>query len=248
MMSLFVFFTTTMSVSFTLRETQTRMLKFTEHLQHHARHRLRTFQLIFVHVIESLVFVPIMIGILFSLFEFYDDQLLAFMFLILVWLCELFTLISVPTPISMKFLPRFFLLYFLVFHIYFFSYAYGFSYLALSTTAAFMQHLILYFWNLFEGTVQSPVLSMNISVSFATVNDRQSQLQHHPDFHITSSTILASTLHITGLNTRNEGSVNNVLASGPGFRIRLGSEQAIPADGVEPPGPQQCMGSDNLAG
>jgi hypothetical protein len=29
MMSLFVFFTTTMSVSFTLRETQTRMLKFT---------------------------------------------------------------------------------------------------------------------------------------------------------------------------------------------------------------------------
>uniref|UniRef100_A0A3Q7FZV4 Uncharacterized protein n=1 Tax=Solanum lycopersicum TaxID=4081 RepID=A0A3Q7FZV4_SOLLC len=58
MMSLFVFFTTTMSVSFTLRETQTRMLKFTVQLQHHARHRLPTFQLIFVHVIESLVFVP----------------------------------------------------------------------------------------------------------------------------------------------------------------------------------------------
>jgi len=28
----------------------------------------------------------------------------------------------------------------------------GFSYLALSTTAAFMQHLILYFWNRFEVT------------------------------------------------------------------------------------------------
>lgn len=79
----------------------------------------------------------------------------------------------------MKFFPRFFLLYFLVFHIYFFSYTYGmsqsllvhkfmtltsfacnhavvflsgFSYLALSTTAAFMQHLILYFWNRFEVT------------------------------------------------------------------------------------------------
>ncbi|CAN1760968.1 Membralin-like protein At1g60995 [Linum perenne] len=125
MMSLFVFFTTTMSVSFTLRETQTRMLKFTVQLQHHARHHLPTFQLIFVHVIESLVFVPIMIGILFFLFEFYDDQLLAFMVLILVWLCELFTLISVRTPISMKFFPRFFLLYFLAFHIYFFSYTYG---------------------------------------------------------------------------------------------------------------------------
>lgn len=57
--SLFVFFTTTMSVSFTLRETQHRMLKFTVHLQHHARHRLPTFRLIFVHVVESLVFVPV---------------------------------------------------------------------------------------------------------------------------------------------------------------------------------------------
>ncbi|KAG8097721.1 hypothetical protein GUJ93_ZPchr0013g34912 [Zizania palustris] len=150
LMSLFVFFTTTMSVSFTLRETQSRMLRFTVQLQHHARHQLPTFQLIFVHVIESLVFVPIMIGILFFLFEFYDDQLLAFLVLTLVWLCELFTMISVRTPISMQFFPRFFLLYFLVFHIYFFSYTYGFSYLAFSATAAFMQHLILYFWNRFE--------------------------------------------------------------------------------------------------
>jgi hypothetical protein len=125
LMSLFVFFTTTMSVSFTLRETQSRMLRFTVQLQHHARHQLPTFQLIFVHVIESLVFVPIMIGILFFLFEFYDDQLLAFLVLTLVWLCELFTMISVRTSISMQFFPRFFLLYFLVFHIYFFSYTYG---------------------------------------------------------------------------------------------------------------------------
>ncbi|KAF8412038.1 hypothetical protein HHK36_004598 [Tetracentron sinense] len=205
MMSLFVFFTTTMSVSFTLRETQARMLKFTVQLQHHARHRLPTFQLIFVHVIESLVFVPIMIGILFFLFEFYDDQLLAFMVLILVWLCELFTLISVRTPISAKFFPRFFLLYFLVFHIYFFSYAYGFSYLAFSTTAAFMQHLILYFWNRFEV----PALQR-------FTQNRRSQLQQHPDFHITSSTILASTLHITRLNMRNPGPVNSDPGPRPG--------------------------------
>ncbi|XP_060186049.1 membralin-like protein At1g60995 [Lycium barbarum] len=209
MMSLFVFFTTTMSVSFTLRETQTRMLKFTVQLQHHARHRLPTFQLIFVHVIESLVFVPIMIGILFFLFEFYDDQLLAFMVLIFVWLCELFTLISVRTPISMKYFPRFFLLYFLVFHIYFFSYSYGFSYLALSTTAAFMQHLILYFWNRFEV----PALQR-------FMQSRRSHFQQHPDFHITSSTILASTLHITRLNARSPGAPTNVdMPPGPGPRI-----------------------------
>ncbi|XP_074311670.1 membralin-like protein At1g60995 isoform X2 [Silene latifolia] len=185
-------------VSFTLRETQTRMLKFTVQLQHHARRRLPTFQLIFVHVIESLVFVPIMIGILFFLFEFYDNQLLAFKVLILVWLCELFTLISVRTPISMKFFPRFFLLYFLVFHIYFFSYAYGFSYMALSTTAAFVQHLIMYFWNRFEV----PALQRFLQ-------NRRTQMQQHPDFHITSSTILASTLHITRLNTRNNAPANS---------------------------------------
>ncbi|KAG9132077.1 hypothetical protein Leryth_026647 [Lithospermum erythrorhizon] len=209
MMSLFVFFTTTMSVSFTLRETQTRMLKFTVQLQHHARHRLPTFQLIFVHVIESLVFVPIMIGILFFLFEFYDDQLLAFMVLILVWLCELFTLISVRTPISMKFFPRFFLLYFLVFHIYFFSYAYGFSYLALSTAAAFMLHLILYFWNRFEV----PALQRFIQ-------NRRSHFQQNPEFHITSNTILASTLHIRRLNTRNPAAINTEMGSaGPSPRI-----------------------------
>ncbi|XP_027362182.1 membralin-like protein At1g60995 isoform X4 [Abrus precatorius] len=225
MMSLFVFFTTTMSVSFTLRETQTRMLKFTVQLQHHARHRLPTFQLIFVHVIESLVFVPIMIGILFFLFEFYDDQLLAFMVLILVWLCELFTLISVRTPISMKFFPRFFLLYFLVFHIYFFSYAYGFSYLALSTTAAFMQHLILYFWNRFEV----PALQR-------FMQNRRSQLQQHPDFHITSSTILASTLHITRLNTRNQGLSYTDFPTGAGFRP--GFDQSMPQNGQGVADPQ----------
>nr|CAD1828212.1 unnamed protein product [Ananas comosus var. bracteatus] len=183
-MSLFVFFTTTMSVSFTLRETQSRMLKFTVQLQHHARHQLPTFQLIFVHVIESLVFVPIMIGILFFLFEFYDDQLLAFLVLTLVWLCELFTMISVRTRISMQFFPRFFLLYFLVFHIYLFSYAYvRFSYLAFSATAAFMQHLILYFWNRFEV----PALHRFI----------RSRGQLH-----LSSTIYTSTLHIARLNVR----------------------------------------------
>lgn len=159
-----------------------------------------------------------MIGILFFLFEFYDDQLLAFMVLILVWLCEIFTLISVRTPISMKFFPRFFLLYFLVFHIYFFSYAYGFSYLALSTTAAFMLHLILYFWNRFEV----PALQRFLQI-------RRSQMQQHPDFHITSSTILTSTLHITRLNTRVPGPIRIDAASGSRtLRLRPNVDVPVP--------------------
>jgi len=190
-----------MSVSFTLRETQSRMLKFTVQLQHHARHHLPTFQLIFVHVIESLVFVPIMIGILFFLFEFYDDQLLAFLVLTLVWLCELFTMISVRTPLSMQFFPRFFLLYFLVFHIYFFSYAHGFSYFAFSTTAAFMQHLILFFWNRYEVPALQRFMRNRV------------QLQHQTGVQITSSTILTSTLHIARVNMTNSNILNNNLGT-----------------------------------
>ncbi|MBA0549598.1 hypothetical protein Golob_020620, partial [Gossypium lobatum] len=279
MMSFFVFFTTTMSVSFTLRETQTRMLKFTVQLQHHARHRLPTFQLIFVHVIESLVFVPIMIGILFFLFEFYDDQLLAFMVLILVvgpvggvysrhkfeqngkisqpvllelrckcrtWVCVRH---GVRTPISMKFFPRFFSLYFLVFHIYFFSYAYGFSYLALSTAAAFMQHLILYFWNRFEVMIIEKAGNLLFYTVVPAVQrfmqNRRSQLQQHPDFHITSSTILASTLHIRRLNTRNPGLANTDPSSG--LESRTVSDQAMPANVArEATGPQGNAGNNNV--
>ncbi|XP_074568729.1 membralin-like protein At1g60995 isoform X2 [Curcuma longa] len=196
-MSLFVFFTTTMSVSFTLRETQSRMLRFTVQLQHHARNHLPTFQLIFVHVIESLVFVPIMIGILFFLFEFYDDQLLAILVLTLVWLCELFTMISVRTTISMQFFPRFFLLYFLVFHIYFFSYPHGFSYVAFSAMAAFMQHLILYFWNRFEV----PALQRFMRT--------RTQLQQQTGVQITSSAIYTSTFHIARVSIPNRNPFGN---------------------------------------
>lgn len=53
------------------------------------------------------------------------------------------------------------------------------------------------------------------------MQNRRSQLQQHPDFQITSSTILASTLHITRL------------ATGPG--LRAGSDQAVPANGAEVP-------------
>ncbi|XP_077253774.1 S3 self-incompatibility locus-linked pollen protein isoform X2 [Tasmannia lanceolata] len=232
-MSLFVFFTTTMSVSFTLRETQSRMLKFTVQLEHHARYRLPTFQLIFVHVIESLVFVPIMIGILFFLFEFYKDQLLAFMVLVLVWLCELFTLISVRTPVSIQFFPRFFLLYFLVFHIYFFSYAYGFSYLAFATTASFMYHLILYFWNRFEV----PALERFMR--------SRSQLQQpqQPGIHITSS-ILTSALNIARVNPV---PADNELrpGSGPGPRHGLDQARLGNAEGVEITGAQELPATHN---
>ncbi|CAA6671836.1 unnamed protein product [Spirodela intermedia] len=218
-MSLFVFFTTTMSVSFTLRETQSRMLKFTATTSCQAQSP--NFPVDFVHVIESLVFVPIMIGILFFLFEFYDDQMLAFLVLALVWLCELFTMISVRTPISMQFFPRFFLLYFLVFHIYFFSYSYGFSYLALFTTAAFMQHLILYFWNHYEV----PALHRFMS--------SRSHLQQQAGVQITSSTIVTSTLHIARVNMGNQGILGTDPGIDPGPQMGLNPLEPDPDESTE---------------
>eukprot|EP00271_Cylindrocystis_brebissonii_P008143 TRINITY_DN2215_c5_g1_i1.p1 TRINITY_DN2215_c5_g1~~TRINITY_DN2215_c5_g1_i1.p1 ORF type:complete len:739 (-),score=69.72 TRINITY_DN2215_c5_g1_i1:1442-3658(-) len=146
--SLLVFFTTTTSVSFILHETQARMLKFTLQLQHHARHRLPTFRLIFVHVMGLLVFVPVMTGVFFLLLELFHDQLLAFMLLTLVWLCEVFTMISTrQSEPATRFFPRFFFLYVMAFNIYFFSFTNGFSYLAFFTMVAFLHHSVLFFWN-----------------------------------------------------------------------------------------------------
>ena len=148
--TLFLFFTTTTLVSFTLRETQERMLKFTYHLQHQVRNNLPLGPLVFTHVVESLVFVPIMVGILFFLFEFFSDQLLAFMVLSVVWICEVFSVLAVRTTLSTRFFPRIFFLYLSLFHIYFFSFPYGFSYLALTVCVAFLMHAVMLCFNRWE--------------------------------------------------------------------------------------------------
>ena len=67
----------------------------------------------------------IMIGILFFLFEFYDDQLLAFMVLILVWLCELFTLIrSLSLSLSMIYVYIYISIYIYIYILCMFVYVY----------------------------------------------------------------------------------------------------------------------------
>lgn len=87
------------------------------------------------------------VGMLFFLFEFYGDQLLAFMLLALVWICELFSAITLRTRSTVRYFPRIFLLLFSCFHAYFFSFPSGFAYLALTTAVAFMHLAMLWFWN-----------------------------------------------------------------------------------------------------
>jgi Tumour-associated protein len=91
----FLFFITTKLVSFTLRETQGRMLDFTHHLQECFRDNRPVIQLVTTHVVENLVFVPVMVGMIFFLIKFYrGDMFLAFLVLSLVWVCESLSLVG----------------------------------------------------------------------------------------------------------------------------------------------------------
>lgn len=93
--TLFIFFLTTSLVSFTFQETQDRMLEFTLQLQTYVRARLPLGGLIVRHILENVVFVPVMVGMVFFLIEFYEgDKFLAFMVLSMVWIAEVFSAIS----------------------------------------------------------------------------------------------------------------------------------------------------------
>jgi len=149
--SLFIFFLTTSLVSFTLQETQDRMLEFTLQLKDRVRNRLPLAGLVVRHVLENLVFVPIMVGMIFFLIEYYGgDKFLAFSVLSMVWLCEVFSAISIRSIQGIHFFPRVFFLYFTLFHVYFFSCPVGFTYASLASTVLFLFHTILFFWNRYE--------------------------------------------------------------------------------------------------
>ncbi|KAJ4717208.1 S3 self-incompatibility locus-linked pollen 3.15 protein [Melia azedarach] len=75
------------------------------------------------------------------------------------------------------------------------------------------------------------------------MQNKRSYFQPHPDFHVTSSTILASTLHITRLNTRNPGLSNSEMIFGSGSRY--GSNQAMLANRQDAPEPERSE-NDNL--
>ena len=90
----FLFFIITTLVSRILHESQGRMLDFTHSLAEHVRTNRPVTPLVARHVVDNLVFVPIMVGMIFFLIEFYQgDKLLAFMVLSLVFVCESFSVV-----------------------------------------------------------------------------------------------------------------------------------------------------------
>jgi hypothetical protein len=76
----FLFFISTTLINYILRETQERMVRFTFLFQYHITHRIPYIMLVATHVIGTLVFVPILMGIYFFLFEFFSDQLVSYFY------------------------------------------------------------------------------------------------------------------------------------------------------------------------
>jgi hypothetical protein len=63
------------------------------HTQYNISHHIPYLTLVLTHLTESLVFVPMMVGLLFFLIEFFLDQLLAFLVLSLVWGAEVYSIV-----------------------------------------------------------------------------------------------------------------------------------------------------------
>lgn len=145
--AVFIMCTTAALVAFTLNEVQRRMIKLTLDLQFVMRSQTGYGPVVLRYALDALVFVPIVAGMLFFLFEFFDDQALAFAVLIIAWLCEFAASGSTRHWFSRLCLPRLFFCYFGGFHLYFFSFPLGFSWLSLGTSISFMLHAALTVWN-----------------------------------------------------------------------------------------------------
>jgi len=146
----FLLFIGSTLISYILRETQDRMLRFTYLLQYYITHNLPFLPLVFLHVTENLVFVPILMGIYFFLFEFYSDQLLAFLVLLVVWMGEIFSVLCLRNKTSIYYFPKYFALYFFLFHFYFFTFPNGFTYLTLLSVTALIFQVMCHLWNEYE--------------------------------------------------------------------------------------------------
>ena len=148
--AVFLLFASSSLVSFILGHTQQRMLQFTVALNYNVRNRMPLVPLVVTHLLGSLVFVPIMLGVLFFLFEFFADQLLAFLVLLLVWISEVWNIATCRTLGSLVVFPRVYGVSVTVFHIYYLLYPFGYQYLSLLSTFLVIVCCAFYLWNRYE--------------------------------------------------------------------------------------------------
>lgn len=148
--AVFLLFATSSLVSFILAQTQQRMLRFTVALQTRVRARLPLSPLLAGHMVDSLIFVPIMLGSLFFMLSFFNDQLLAFLVMLAVWVCEVLNIIGCRTEASMRVFPRVFGLLMTWFHTYYLAYPFGFAYPAFTLTVLGLLTAGYHLWHTYE--------------------------------------------------------------------------------------------------
>ena len=149
--TVFLFFVTSNLVNFTICETQQRMVKFTRAVRSNIRNRRSYSQVVLSQILHSLVFVAMIFGVLFFLFEVYgEDHVLSFIVLCLMWFNEIYSVTTLRSIESTRFFPTVFFFLFSLFHIYFFSFPFGFHLLALWCWMAWNAFACFYFWNFFE--------------------------------------------------------------------------------------------------
>ena len=176
--TIFLFFVISSLINFTISETQERMLKFTRIVRSNIRNRRSYVQVVLSQTLHSLVFVAIIVGMLFFLFEVYgEDHLLSFIILCVVWFNEIFSVTSVRTYATTKYFPPIFFLHFSLFHIYFFSFPFGFHLEALWSCICWNLFWCYYFWNFFE----LPYVIENIDEEEESAAEAWEALGHESD-------------------------------------------------------------------
>ena len=149
--TVFLFFVTSNLVNFTICETQQRMVKFTRAVRSNIRNRRSYSKVVLSQILHSLVFVAMISGVLFFLFEVYgEDHVLSFIVLCLMWFNEIYSVTTLRSIESTRFFPTVFFVLCSLFHIYFFSFPFGFHLLALWCWMAWNVFACFYFWNFFE--------------------------------------------------------------------------------------------------
>jgi len=87
-----IYFISTNLVSFLMRVAQERILELSIQIQNHQQENRSIIPLFVTHVADCFVFIPIAVGVLFYLKEFYQgDWVIALTFLAVVFICELFS-------------------------------------------------------------------------------------------------------------------------------------------------------------
>ena len=102
----FLFFSTTSVISFTLRATQARMLGFVRTIEARTRTGQPILYPVALHVLASLSFVPLTVGVLFFLLSVFGSQAMAVTVLTVVWVGEVYTAVCLRSREGLNFWPK----------------------------------------------------------------------------------------------------------------------------------------------